>query len=410
MKKTLIWLILICWWLSKATTVSAAAWWDFQSIDTMKYSRDPSRQFLSDPAELKRVSDQQVKLIAETGATHVAIATPYDEEFLPVLKTWVQMARKYNLKVWFRGNWSGWEGWFEYSGISREEHLAKTAAFIKRHPELFVDGDMFSPCPECENGGPGDPRMNGDAQGYRQFLIDQNRVATNAFKQLGKNVKVNLFSMNGDVAELIMDAPTTKQLGGIVTVDHYVKTPAQMADDVQDYARRSQGQVVLGEFGAPIPDIHGEMTPDEQARWLDETLSKLIDVPELVGLNYWVNVGGSTQLWSDAGEPTPAVAILKKYFQPSAIENQVVDSLGQPIVAAKIRGLHKTTHSNSEGQFSLPYLSSEGDVVISAVGYQSRSLPLSELIVNHDPIQLTSSKPLTVWQRVQAWWRSLFAK
>lgn len=410
MKTTLIWLLLIGVWLSQARAVAAATWWDFQSIDTMKYSRDPSRQFLSDPAELKRVSDLQVRLIAETGATHVGIATPYDEEFLPVLKTWVQMARKYNLKVWFRGNWSGWEGWFEYDGISREEHLTKTAAFIKEHPELFIDGDVFSPCPECENGGPGDPRMTGDPQGYRQFLIDQHRVTTAAFKQLGKNVKVNLYSMNGDVAELIMDPATTKQLGGLVTVDHYVKTPTQMANDVQDYAQRSQGQVILGEFGAPIPDIHGTMTPQEQANWLDETLTQLIDVPELVGLNYWVNVGGSTQLWSDRGEPSPAVSILKKYFQPAAVENRVVNSLGQPITAAKIRSWHKTTHSNSSGQFTLPYLTDEGEVTISAVGYHTQTLPLTQLIAAPEPIVLASTQPLTWWQRAHAWWVSLFAK
>ena len=46
----------------------------------MKYSRDLSREKLKDPS-FDVVIDKQVKAIAETGATHVAISTPYDEEF-----------------------------------------------------------------------------------------------------------------------------------------------------------------------------------------------------------------------------------------------------------------------------------------------------------------------------------------
>ncbi|MDP3888564.1 MAG: hypothetical protein Q8Q24_00825, partial [bacterium] len=94
---------------------------EFKSIDTMKYSRDIAREKLNDPS-FDKVIDTQVKNIADTGATHVAIATPYDEEFLPILKRWVSSARKYNLKVWFRGNWSGWEGWFDYPKIDRSTH------------------------------------------------------------------------------------------------------------------------------------------------------------------------------------------------------------------------------------------------------------------------------------------------
>ena len=99
--------------------------WSVRSIDTMKYSRDLSRQKLQDP-RFDSVIDSQVSAIANTGATHVAIDTPYDPEFLPLLKRWVAAARKYNLHVWFRGNFSGWEQWFGYSKIDRKTHLEKT--------------------------------------------------------------------------------------------------------------------------------------------------------------------------------------------------------------------------------------------------------------------------------------------
>jgi hypothetical protein len=77
-----------------------------QAIDTMKYSRDKAREGLSD-----EVIESQVRAIKESGATHVALGTPYDPEFVPFMKKWVTAARKYGLLVWFRGNASGWEKW-----------------------------------------------------------------------------------------------------------------------------------------------------------------------------------------------------------------------------------------------------------------------------------------------------------
>ena len=68
------------------------------------------------------------------------------------------VVRKHGLSVWFRGNFSGWEEWFGYPKIKAYEHINKTRNFIINNPELFADGDIFTSCPECENGGPGDPR------------------------------------------------------------------------------------------------------------------------------------------------------------------------------------------------------------------------------------------------------------
>ena len=70
-----------------------ARFWNFQAIDTMKYSRDLSREKLND-LTFDITIERQIKQIADTGATHVGIATPYDEEFLPVLKRWVKYARQ----------------------------------------------------------------------------------------------------------------------------------------------------------------------------------------------------------------------------------------------------------------------------------------------------------------------------
>ena len=105
-------------------------YWEIQSIDTMKYSRDMARERSGDVV-FDRIIESVLEKIKSTGATHVAIGTPYDEEFIPFLRKWVLTARRVGLNIWFRGNFSGWEGWFDYPRISKEEHLEKIEEFIK---------------------------------------------------------------------------------------------------------------------------------------------------------------------------------------------------------------------------------------------------------------------------------------
>ena len=286
--------------------------WSIRSIDTMKYSRDLAREKAGD-ASFDKIIDQQVKEIADTGASHVAIATPYDEEFVPYLARWVQAARKYKLHVWFRGNFSGWE-WFDRKSITRKEHLDLTTKFISSHAALFEDGDIFTPCPECENGGPGDPRKTGDIAGHRQFLIDSTRVGRDAFASIGKKVEVGYHSMNYDVAMAVMDKNTTEAVGGIVAIDHYVSSPDKMIKDIKTLSERSGGKIFLGEYGAPIPDLNGKMSEDEQADWVRQTLDLLILNKSVIGLNYWVGVGGSTELWNGDGVERRAVSVLTSYY------------------------------------------------------------------------------------------------
>lgn len=294
--------------------------WKVRSIDTVKYSRDLAREKMNDE-NFDLTIIKQVKDIKSTGANYIAIGTPYDDEFTPFLEKWVSAARKNGLNIWFRGNFSGWEEWFGYSSIDRFTHLAKTEDFILNNPDLFADGDIFTSCPECENGGSGDPRKTGDVTGFRQFLVDEYKISKSAFEKIQKKVDVGYFSMNYDVANLIMDPPTTASLGGIVAIDHYVTSPEKIAEDARKISLTSGGKVVLGEFGAPIPDLNGNMTEEEQADWIDKALVNLTNTPEIVGINYWVNVGGSTQIWEKGGKPKKAVEILKKYFNLANISN-----------------------------------------------------------------------------------------
>ena len=350
--------------------------WEIQAIDTMKYSRDIAREKMNDQS-FDAVIDTQVKNIASTGATHVAISTPYDAEFIPFLERWVKAARKYELKVWFRGNMAGWEGWFEYPRIGREEHTKQVEAFILANQDLFEDGDLFVSCPECENGGPGDPRMKGDKEEYREFLIQEYTVVKKAFETINRDVQSNLYSMNGDVARLIMDRETTAKLDGIIVIDHYVKTTDQLLTDIRAYAEQSGGKVVLGEWGAPIPDIHGEMTQQEQAAWLEDANRKFVKEPSIIGMNYWTHTGSSTELWENGDKPKQSVDVITKYYKPTVLTGTITDTNGRPINGAKITTPYSTTYS-VKGIYEIPVLQNEPiTITVSKEEYVTNSLEVT---------------------------------
>lgn len=389
-----------------AEASSHVPWWQIQSVDTMKYSRDKAAAALED-LSFDTVIDEQVKQIADVGATHVAIATPYDERFIPVLTRWVKSARTHGLNVWFRGNFAGWEGWFDEEKISREQHKKLTKAFIDKHADLFEDGDLFSPCPECENGGPGDPRQTKDIIGHRQFLIDLYKISRDTFQKRGKNVHTNIHSMNGDVAELIMDEDTTRQLGGIVTIDHYVASPTRLAADIKRISTKSKGKVVLGEFGAPIPDIHGRMSEKEQADWIKQALKEIAPLPELIGVNYWVNVDGSTALWSHEGQPKQAVEVLASFYTPRVVRGTVRSQAGRLIQEADVASQYRKIRTRDDGSFELPLLSSDHTLTISKPGFYTTvvTIPAGTQTVS---VRLASASP-PWWQRLTDWFTALLA-
>ncbi len=343
--------------------------WEMQSIDTVKYSRDLAREKADDSTYANSI-DKQMADIASTGATHVAIGTPYDKEFIPFMKLWVDAAHSHGMNVWFRGNFSGWESWFEYKKIGRDEHKILLKQFILDNGDLFKDGDVFTSCTECENGGPGDPRK-GDVVGFRQFLIDEYQIMRSAFKQIDKSVASNYFPMNGDVAALAMNRETTTALGGLVVIDHYVATPELTAKGLADIAKSSGGKVVLGEFGAPIPDIQGSMTQAQQSAWIEKTLSLVSQMPEVIGINYWANLGSSTELWNAPGSPRQAVSTLKSYFKPNVFSASIVDETGTPVKDLTISAKDAVVKSENPSHFSILYTTPKTEITLSAPGYSS---------------------------------------
>lgn len=310
--------------------------WKYECLDTMKTSRDKARMWT-----WKILDDHitsQVNATVAMGANCIAIDTPYDEEFLPVLKKWVAASRERNLHIWFRGNFSSWEGWFEYpTGMTANEHIQKTNAFIADNPNLFADGDIFTPSPEAENGGPFNQVETDEHAVFREYLIREYQEAQNAFKKIGKNVEVNWLSMNGGLAQRMMDQKTVDAVGKVVAIDHYIKTPQEMGEFIRYFYNTFGAQVVIGEWGAPIPQINGEMTEAEQADFVRALLEEQYRYKKMVhGTSYWVLYDGSTSLLNPDGSEREVVEVIRDYFIPGRIQGRLTDKEGKPIVNASI--------------------------------------------------------------------------
>lgn len=347
---------------------------EVQSIDTMKISRDEAAQALDNPVKFRQIADTQMQLIADAGATHVAIGTPYDTPFLPALRLWVASARAHGLKVWFRGNFAGWEGWFNDSKIDRDEHTRLLRLFIANNAALFETGDLFSPCPECENGGPGDPRQTGDRKGYNSFLITEGQIAQSEFLKQNKEIAI-FTSMNADIARGIITPGTARLLGGSLLVDHYVTSATQFSDDIADIASMLNASVGVGEFGAPIPDLNGTMTSAQQASYIGRMLGGLAAQHATVPVvNYWVLSGGSTALVSDAYVPRPAYFEMQRYFKTPSVYGMVYNTLGEAVLGATITVASTTESATTYGTpYQLFLLGDDPTITVSANGYTSVS-------------------------------------
>lgn len=348
--------------------------WEIQSIDTMKTSRDKARAELYNP-QFDGQIERELSAIKSMGANYVAINTPYDDEFLPFLKRWVNLARKYNLKVWFRGNFSNWEGWFGYEkNLTPQEHLKKTAEFIEKHPDLFAAGDIFDPCPECENAGFWKQPEN-NAQ-YNEFIKKEHQVATQSFKKINKNVHANLFSIIGGRAKEVLTQDTANKLGNIITIDHYVKNPANMEEYIDYFSKNLHSKTLFGEFGAPIPDLHGDMTEIEQAEFVEHLFHQMYrNKDKVYGANYSVLSEGTSALLNDDGSPRKAVEVVKKYFIPGVIKGTVTNTVGEKLekIQVKTRDGLNTTTTDANGEYKLIIPQSTVDILIEGKDYNPKT-------------------------------------
>jgi hypothetical protein len=246
--------------------------------------------------------------------------------------------------------------------------------------------------------------MTGDREGFTKFIIDEHQATSALFNQFGLKVATNFASMNADVARLIMDKPTTAAMGGLVVIDHYVKSPDKLVTDVEEISGMSGGQVVLGEFGAPIPDLHGGMTEAGQAEWIETALSELSKQPNLAGLNYWVNIGGSTQLWTATGNARKAVDVVKSFYSPASFLITVRNEAGENLSGAKINYRGRSFVTGDSGQVRIPVNSDTKLVNISLKDYRSYSLLMSDNQTTAEAVLIKAREGLWFKARKFATW------
>lgn len=350
--------------------------WHFQCIDTMKYSRDAAREYLDNPARAQVFITHEVSLIKSLGATCVSVGTPYDDEFVPLLQRWASTAHSAGLKVWFRGNFAGWEGWFDYPLLkSADEHYAKTYAFITAHPDLFVEGDIFSPAPEAENGLLGSPWASDSARkALVNFAWKSSDTCQKAITAIQKKVSCGYFSANGDVARDIYTRDVLQKAGAVTVIDHYIPSVVQYGKDLDTYTQKHGLPIVIGEFGAPIPDLNGELNEQEQAQYVGELLRQFYaHKKQILGINYWVLRGGSTQLLNEDGSERAVTDVIRNYFIPGQIVGTVVDGIGRPVKSATIATSDgvQTIQADSKGYFSLSVPPGALELQVNARGYNT---------------------------------------
>ncbi|GEM_PF-790491 len=329
--------------------------WPIECVDTMKYSRDKAREWAK-RTKLQTYIDYDIKMVKESGANCIAIDTAYDEEFVPFLKKWVESARAAGLKIWFRGNMSAWEGWFNYKKYTDiKDHHKDIRTFVTKHPDLFEDGDIFTPVHEPENGLPNIWETEARKEAYRQFISDSYDKCVESFNEIGVSVSCNYFSTSGHIG-LGVITPELAQKLGFVVVDYYVSDPRQMEKDIQALHERLGVKVVLGEFGAPIPDINGTFTKEEQAQFVKDLLEVFYRNRDIIqGINYWVLSDGSTSLLDTKGDPKPVYSVLQDYFEPIEVHGTVEDKTGKSIEGAvvSLEAFGRTATTSGDGVFSI---------------------------------------------------------
>lgn len=350
--------------------------WHFQCIDTMKYSRDAARDYLNDPKRAEIFINKEVDIIKSLGTTCVSVGTPYDEEFIPYLRQWVNIVHSKGLNVWFRGNFSAWENWFSYGYLKNpEDHHAKLNFFITHHQDLFANGDILSPAPEAENGVLGNPwASSASAEALREFVWKSADTCQQAILAIKKQVSCGYFSANGDVARDIYNHDLLQKAGAVTVIDHYISSTVKYGQDLDLYAQKHGLPIVIGEFGAPIPDLNGDMNEDEQARFVGELFRQFyVHKKQILGLNYWVLRGGSTRLINDDGSERKVMEVVRDYFMPGQIAGTVVDGIGRKVKNAVITtsdGVQQIS-ANKKGEFILNLPPGSVELTVASKGYSS---------------------------------------
>ncbi len=275
------------------TTANSGGTFAIQSIDSMKDTKDT----ICGQRPLDWINKWLDKAV-ELGANYVAISTPYENpscgDALSYTKTWVKAIRAHGMHVWHRHMPLSFEGIYSTPKTTGNNYLDLISNYIKNNPDLFENGDIFTPIPEPQNGG-----IQGitycansvcqfqSAAQFNQWLRDAMTTAKNAEQAIGKDMKIGYYGFDGFVAwgdknpdwHGILEDSTVAQMGNI-TIDHYPELVGETMDQSLTalQTKYPTTPIVIGEYGT----VNGQNVDQE----VQDTMTAAKN-HKVVGFNYW---------------------------------------------------------------------------------------------------------------------------
>jgi hypothetical protein len=316
---------------------------EVRSVDAMAWTQDrvmpevqPSDQFI----------EEFVDLAHGLSVTHIALSVPYDDPpgtqegtSLSFLQRWILAIRNRDLKVWFRMSPVAYKNFYDAGYDFRPEaHQETIVRFIQDNPDLFREGDIFTPIPEPQAGHVWGVNCDGDCmfQGVNelaQWMNDTKAATEQAFAGIGLEGRVDVgkwgldgFILWGDRNEawqsredlvplrsLLLEADE-----GYLCPDHYF--PGSVKPSNEFGTIRSlfpKAKLWICEWGATAGQ-----SPDYVRQIMEAALQSGVS-----GFNYWqAGPAGPESLFrfnqEGSLEPTELYPVVQKYFdqgKPGAI-------------------------------------------------------------------------------------------
>lgn len=300
---------------------------NFTSVDVMKLSKDVVTNQPS-AAEIGSIVDALLALHSK----YIALSVPLDastdyksgkpapQTAEAFTQTWADAIHSRNLKILWRGTWSGIEGLYGFSKLvgpnrfpagsaataaadGQTTWLGKTYSYIVSHPDYFLAGDIWAPLPERTENIFQDatsflPYNGGVQNNYLSFFRDLATASKQAFASINKEDVITGWTANnfteiksGWLPQALFNS------AGTVAVDYYgtTHTAQEMTTDLLNIYRVTGRQIFVQEWS---DYWDGNLSDSQRHAYLDSMYAAftiLASQGVLVGFNYW---GG----WTGAAE------------------------------------------------------------------------------------------------------------
>jgi hypothetical protein len=294
--------------------------WPVQSVDAMKYTKDvmcgqPTSTFI----------DSWLDRAVEIGATHVAIATPYQDvtcsgqtiSAITFTMAWIDQIRDHNLKVWHRHPNLKFEGIYSQTkdrspdGFRHIKNITDFIALDATYPDLIQPGDLFTPEAEPQNGG-----INGvttcsqsicmfsSTADFNEWLRLAQLASELALKAQGIPVATTVGDPNGVLVGLDgfdgfitfgnnnpshlgtskIEAATVAAKHNIIGIDHYPSGGDTMAIDLEELRDVwPSADVFISEYGT----IYSGLTDAQREQLIIDTFDAFVARSWVKGVGYW---------------------------------------------------------------------------------------------------------------------------